>query len=307
MEGNESEQIRLLHSRLDELRAVTYSMADRLGQSLQRMDANVAELSAAAQEFKSFKAAPHRQGIVQDVTESVGNLFSKHPRADEVAVLFGKKVSEELDSKLAKLAELDALQAWAGENDSRLTRLSDAVAEMKTNVAMTRQHVDGQLEAVSSKVGQELDSKLAKLAELEVELLRKEVENAESLASINNNLEKFDAAQNHEELLVNAVGNLSNEIRAMEKIMEERVMAKQTEELGSLRVNLLKIVENQNRLNEVLADSLTTLVDAAEYSKNTIAEVKMHVTELKSAMDLSTSEQMEKRIEEKIAKKLTGG
>lgn len=356
-DATEKEELAALSARLDEVRAISYSLADKVGASLQRLEAGLSELSALASELKGFKAEPHRQSIVSEVTESVGNLFSKHPRAEEVAVLFGKEVSKELDAKLARLAELEAellrksdaaitagdetkkqvsaLQEWAKDHDRRVMQLADSVVELKTSIAFSKQQVEGAAGKISSLgselknsvssmgselrnsvsmgvgeirgvVGEALDAKLSKLAELEAELYKKENENSVSLASIRDNMGKFELSQNREEVMVNALGNMSAELSALKASLNQQVTVRQEENYAALRVSLLKIVENQNHVNGVLADSLAALLDATEASKNTIAEIKLHVTDIKSKVDLESGDALEKRVAERLAKKLTG-
>ena len=347
-------RMELLQSRLDELRAVVYSLSEKLSKAITRLDAGVSELSASTQEFKSFKAESHKQGIVSDVSEAVGNLFARHPKAEEVAVLFGKEVSKELDEKLAKLAALEAevlrtsTQTYASSEESkkavsewseRFEKISDSIAELKSAVRESNERIEG----VPTQVGREVDSKLSSLAELEAELLKKEAENAESLETLRKGISKFELSQNREEIMVNALGNLSVEFKALQKTIQEDVVqkqqigfakfdavglelkstqnrleemttalkmmaSKQDENYASTRSALQRIIDNQNKVNEVLSEALSALLDSTQSLKDTVDEVKLHVTQMKSRVDLQLNpDEIERRVEEKLAKKLTGG
>lgn len=333
------------------MRAAVHSLSDRLSQATTRLDAGVAELSAACMEFKSFKAESHKQNIVSDVSSAVSGLFAKHPKAEEVAVLFGKEVSKELDEKLAKLAQLDAellkkaneataaadenrkaLSAWVGSIET----IADSLAELKSSVREGREQMMG----VSGQVDKQIDSKLSKLAKLEAELLKKEGENSQALAEIRGYLGKFELGQNREELIVNALGNLSTEIKSLEKNVREQVAQRQQagfskfdamslelkatqgrledvtsalkgmagksdENHESMHSALHKIIDNQNAVNSVLSEALTALLDSTESLKNSTDELKMHVTQIKSKMEGQLNpDQIERKVEEKLARKL---
>jgi len=341
-----------IHSRIDDLRAANYSMSEKLDASLKRLEAGLSELSAVSSELRSFKSEQHKAGIIAGVTDSVGGLFAKHAKPEEMAVLFGKEVSKELDEKLSKLAELEsellkkseaslaaaqeaanqfsAIREWSKEQDKRTIALADSIAEVKSGVTSSRHQLEsssskiasavGEMKAFEHKFGSKLsdtqseikisvseafDQKLSKLAELEAELFEKESENAEKLSSIAQNMGALELSQNKEELMINALANLSGDLKAMDGMVRQQVALRQEENYAAMRVALLKIAENQNKLSEVLADSLTALLDSSESSKNTLAEVKLHVTAIKSQIDLENPADMEKKISEKLAKRLS--
>lgn len=343
-----SEAIEKLGSRIDELRAASYSMSEKLSESLKRLEAGLSEFSAVSSQLKSFQAEQHKQDIIKDVTESVGNIFSRHPKAEEVAALFGKQVSKELDAKLSTLAELElqllaksnsaleaaeqakkqfsTLQEWAKEHDKRTMALSDAVAEARGNSSSGKHQLESAASKIASAVGEmkaiehALGSKLSattaevkvsvseslatKLAELEAKLFKKETENSEkALSSIAQNTERLETSQNKQELMVNALGNLSNNLKGTDAMVREQVVARQAENYAAVRATLLKIAENQNKLNEVLADSLTSLLDSTESNNNTLGEVKLHLMEVKARLDLEKPENIESKMAAKPAKK----
>jgi len=345
--------VELLHSRIDELRAVVYSLADRLNNSMVRIDAAVSEISASAKEVKSFRADSHKNSIVYEVTDAVSHMFAKHPPASEVAVLFGKEVSKELDAKLASLAQLDAevlgmaKDATAASADSlkstaELQKRFDALALEISQANSRISGADEKMAAIPAAVGREVDAKLAKLASLESEMFAKEKANSDALAKLLQFVSKIELEKDKEEIIISALANLSKETKSVQSSIDDRLAAKQdlasakmdaivlemkgiqnrTEEVSTafralsskdeenysqVHAALHKIVDNQNHVNSVISDSLTAIVEANEACRNSIEEVRQHVEVMRVKFEsMMPHEEIEKRVEEKIAKRFQG-